>query len=127
MWLFLLGTLQEYLVTVNLYNGNLFSFVDEIIEYCLIDLFLLIIMCIRWKKHNIIEFSGILLTFIAHLQWYVHSPFSDWPEWWPAEKTQNDIRHRTEYYDTHVMCFVIYSILFIRFYDKRYYDRYLIR
>ena len=69
-------------------------------------------MCIRWKKHNIIEFSGILLTFIAHLQWYVHSPFSDWPDWWPAEKTNNDIRHRTENYDTHVMCFEIYSIYF---------------
>ena len=62
MWLFLLGALQEYLVTVNLYNGNLFSFVDEIIEYCLIDLFLLIIMCIRWKKHNI--YNGM---FIVHL------------------------------------------------------------
>ena len=85
-------------------------------------------MCIWMEKtKNIIEFAGILLTFIAHLQWYVHSPFDDYGIGGQQKKHKTIWQHRTEYYDTHVMCFVIYSILFIRFYDKRYYDRYLIR
>lgn len=120
MLIYLLGIIQQYLVILNIYNGNLFSFIPDDIEYSIIDFITLIFLCYYYNKKLITDIILISLAFIAHLQWYFHSPFSEWPEWWFSEKSENDIRHRTEYYDTHVMCFVIYLSLFLRYYDKTY-------
>tara|TARA_Y100001970_G_scaffold151548_1_gene185625 strand:- start:1500 stop:1889 length:390 start_codon:yes stop_codon:yes gene_type:complete len=117
MWFYLLGIFQEYLVIINAYNGDLIPYFPEILEYCLVDLVMLILMFITIKKHDIIEFLSIITALTSKFQWIVHSPFEEWPKWWPASKSDNDIRHRVEYYDTHVMCFVIYYVLFIRSYD----------
>jgi len=118
MWIYLLGIMQEYLVILNIYNGDLISFISSDIEYSIIDLLTLIYLFYNYNYIINIDIFLILFSFIAHIQWYLHSPFSEWPNWWIAEKSENDIRHRTEYYDTHVMCFTIYLLLFLRFYDK---------
>jgi hypothetical protein len=119
MWIYILGIIQEYLVIINAYNGDIIPNIPNELQYCIPDSIILIYMLYQYKKINIIEFIFITLTFIAHFQWYFHSPFDSWPEWWISEKSKNDIRHRTEYYDTHVMCFTIYFLLFIRFLDKK--------
>ncbi len=120
MWIYLLGIIQEYLVIINFYNGDILPKIDNEIQYCIPDLFILAYITYYYKKYQRIEFVLIISIFISHLQWYFHSPFKEWPKWVIGEKSANDIRHRTEYYDTHVVCFVIYLILFIRFYDKKY-------
>tara|TARA_B100000674_G_scaffold241735_1_gene198843 strand:- start:878 stop:1270 length:393 start_codon:yes stop_codon:yes gene_type:complete len=123
MWIYLLGIIQEYLVIINVYNGNLIPFLSEYIEYSLVDLIFIVAFILRTKiywKFDAIDLVGIISTGFAHIQWALHSPFEEWPEWWPAEKSANDVRHRTEYYDTHTMCFVVYLTLFIRFYDLNY-------
>ena len=119
MWIYILGIIQEYLVIINAYNGDIIPYIPNEFQFCIPDLIILIYMLYHYKKINIIEFIFVTLTFIAHFQWYFHSPFNSWPGWWIAEKSNNDIRHRTEYYDTHVMCFTIYFVLFIRFLDKK--------
>lgn len=119
MWLYILGILQEYLVIINAYNGDIIPNIPNEIQYCIPDSIILINMLWNYQKINIINFVFITATLIAHIQWYFHSPFNEWPDWWIAEKSNDDIRHRTEYYDTHVMCFTIYFILFIRFIDKK--------
>ena len=118
MLIYLLGILQEYLVILNIYNGDLINFIPTDIEYSLVDFFILIYLSFTNKLAINLDILLILISFIAHIQWYFHSPFNEWPSWWIAKKSVNDIRHRTEYYDTHVMCFAIYLILFVRFYDK---------
>jgi hypothetical protein len=118
MWIYLLGIIQEYLVILNIYNGDLIFFISTDIEYSIIDLLTLIYLFYNYNYIINIDIFFILFSFIAHIQWYLHSPFGEWPNWWIAEKSENDIRHRTEYYDTHVMCFTIYLLLFLRFYDK---------
>lgn len=119
--LFTIPIILEYLVIINVYNGN-GSNLNEVIEYSLMDLVVIIglLLSISFKfKQDIIEWILVILSFIAHIQWYVHNPFEEWPSWWPAHKTNNDERHRTEYYDTHVMVFTIYLILLIRRIDTR--------
>lgn len=118
MWIYLLGIMQEYLVILNIYNGDLISFISPDIEYSIIDLLTLLYLFYNYNYILNIDIFLILFAFIAHIQWYLHNPFSEWPNWWIVEKSENDIRHRTEYYDTHVMCFTIYLLLFLRFYDK---------
>lgn len=123
--IYILGIIYEYLVIINVYNGDLFynyisTNICTDIEYSIWDIIILIYLFINYKKHIIIEFISIFLTLIAHIQWYLHNPFSSWPKWWIHNKTENDIRHRTEYYDTHTMCFTIYSILFFYSYNKKY-------
>ena len=56
MWFYLLGIFQEYLVIINAYNGDLIPYFPEILEYCFVDLVMLILMFITIKKHDIIEF-----------------------------------------------------------------------
>ena len=113
---FTIPIILEYLVIINVYNGNATN-LNEVLEYSCMDLFPLlglIISVILKKNQDILEWICTILAFIAHLQWYVHNPFEPWPEWWPATKTEGDDRHRTEYYDTHVMVFCIYLLLLFR-------------
>jgi len=119
MWIYLLGILQEYLVIINMYNGDVLPNIPTEFQYCIPDLIILIYLLIFYKNYTKIDFIFILLNFISHIQWYFHSPFTEWPDWVINKKSDDDIRHRTEYYDTHVMCFTIYLLLFIRLYDKQ--------
>ena len=114
MWIYLLGILQEYLVILNIYNANLIPYIPIDIQYSIPDIIMLISLLVTNRK-NYIDIICISLALFAHIQWYLHSPFTHWPDWWISEKSADDIRHRTEYYDTHVMCFTIYSILFYRY------------
>lgn len=119
MYFYLIGLIQEYCVIINLYNGDLINNLNEDLEYSLPDLLILIFMIYYHKNIDIIDWVLNILCLISHLQWYVHNPFMEWPDWWCAKKSENDIRHRTEYYDTHVLCFCIRLIIFIRNYDKK--------
>ena len=118
---FLFPLIIEYLVIINIYNGDKTPF-NEVIEYSLMDIiaFLGLILSYFLKtkpggaEPDIFEWIFTILSFIAHIQWYVHSPFEPWPTWWPATQTEGDVRHRTEYYDTHVMIFCIYLGLLLR-------------
>jgi hypothetical protein len=118
MWVYLLGIIQEYLVITNIYNGDIIPKIPVDIQYSIPDIFILIAFFMKNDKYSYYELISICSAFIAHIQWYFHSPFSDWPSWWYSTKSYDDIRHRTEYYDTHVMCFTIYSILFYNFIQK---------
>ena len=113
----------EYLVIINVYNGDQLP-INEVLEYTCMDLFplfaLIVSKCLKKNKQDILEWLLTILAFIAHLQWYVHNPFEPWPTWWPATKSSGDIRHRSEYYDTHVMVFAIYLLLFVRRLDRKY-------
>ena len=114
MIIYLLGIVQEYLVIINAYNGDIIPYIDENLEYALVDFIILIftylnIHCIIFTEYLLVHF-----IFFSHLQWYLHSPFHDWPDWWIADKPDNDVRHRTEFYDTHVMCFTIWLVLYLR-------------
>ena len=119
MYIYLLGILHEYLIIINAYNGDLIPSIPIDLIYSIPDIIILIYLFVHNVKIFSLDFMLILLTLFSHLQWYVHNPFYQWPEWWIYEKSHDDIRHRTEYYDTRVMCFSIYLILFIRFYDKK--------
>ena len=121
MYIYLLGIIQEICVIINLYNGNLIPNFSEDIEYSIVDLLIILWMIIFYKKIDRIDWILNILCLFSHIQWILHSPFEEWPEWWISEKSVNDIRHRTEYYDTHVMCFSIRLILFLRYYDKKKY------
>ena len=137
MWFYLIPIFQEYLVILNIYNGDLITFIHIDIEYSIIDMLTLIYLCYNYYNNNniknnninnnninnnniLIDICFVFLAFIAHIQWYLHNPFNKWPDWWPPEKSENDIRHRTEYYDTHVMCFAIYLLLFFNNYNMLY-------
>ena len=119
MWIYLLGIIQEYFVILNVYNADLIPDISSEFQYCIPDLIILIYLFFYYHKKILLDLILVFICFISHLQWYFHSPFTKWPDWWPYTKSANDIRHRTEYYDTHVMCFLIYFVLFIRFLDKR--------
>ena len=113
---FLIPLILEYFVIINLYNGIIPN-IPEAIEYSLMDVIVLLIMLISTLlkvKQDLLELIIVFLCFIAHIQWYVHNPFEPWPEWWIAEQSEGDERHRTEWYDTHVMVFACYLILFLR-------------
>lgn len=134
MWYYLIPIFQEYLVILNIYNGDLITFIHMDIEYSIIDILTLIYLCYNYYNNNninnnnnninnkniLIDICFVFLAFIAHIQWYLHNPFHKWPDWWPPEKSEDDIRHRTEYYDTHVMCFAIYLLLFFNNYNMLY-------
>ena len=114
---YLLPIFLEYLVIINAYNGDLIPNFNEDFEYALMDIFVFIFL-IMYREKDKLCWLLTLISFIAHIQWYVHNPFCDWPDWWIADKSPNDIRHRTEYYCTHVMCFSIYLVLYVRYLDK---------
>ena len=128
MWYYLIPIFQEYLVILNIYNGDLITFIHMDIEYSIIDILTLIYLCYNYYNNNNINNNNILidicfvfLAFIAHIQWYLHNPFTKCkPDWYHQKKVEDDIRHRTEYYDTHVMCFAIYLLLFFNNYNILY-------
>lgn len=114
MIIYLLGIVQEYLVIINAYNGDLIPYIDENLEYALVDFIILIFTYLNIHRIIFTEYILVHFIFFSHLQWYLHSPFHDWPDWWIADKPDNDVRHRTEFYDTHVMCFTIWLVLYLR-------------
>lgn len=114
MWFYLLGLIHEYLVIINAYNADLIKSIPEDFQYAFPDLIILLCLFYNYKNHDYIEFFCIFSTFFAHIQWYLHNPYTNWPDWWISDKGVNDERHRTEYYDTHVMCFAVYLELFFR-------------
>lgn len=122
IWIiFLIPLILESLVIINVYNGNA-TVLNEVIEYSCMDIIViigLIVSMILKKRQDVIEWICVILAFIIHIQWYVHDPFQEWPEWWPSTKSQGDVRHRTEYYDTHVMIFCIYFGLIMRYFPKK--------
>ena len=114
MIIYLLGIVQEYLVIINAYNGDIIPYIDENLEYALVDFIILIFTYLNIHRIIFTEYLLVHFIFFSHLQWYLHSPFHDWPDWWIADKPDNDVRHRTEFYDTHVMCFTIWLVLYLR-------------
>ena len=114
---FIIPLALEYFVVMNAYNANIFDFMDmpDETEYALMDVFVLVVMAISmWCFRidpNSLELLGTLASLCAHYSWVFHSPFEEWRVGTP---TEDDIRHRTEYYDTHVLCFAIYAVLFAR-------------
>ena len=115
-WLYLLPLMMEYCVIINLYNGDLLG-IAEPIEYSFYSVPVLMFMLGLVKRGHEIPISEIFIVCIiilTYLQWALHSPFEEWPEWWPAEKTEDDERHRTEWYDTHVMVFGVYFVMFMK-------------
>lgn len=114
MIIYLLGIIQEYLVIINAYNGDLIPYIDENLEYALLDFIILIFTYLNIHRIIFTEYLLVHFIFFSHLQWYLHSPFHDWPDWWIGDKTDNDVRHRTEFYDTHVMCFTVWLVLYLR-------------
>ena len=114
MIIYLLGIIQEYLVIINAYNGDLIPYIDENLEYALLDFIILIFTYLNIHRIIFTEYLLVHFIFFSHLQWYLHSPFHDWPDWWIADKPDNDVRHRTEFYDTHVMCFTVWLVLYLR-------------
>ena len=125
MYFYLLGIIQEFLVIINLYNGDLHThFLKEIlnedIEYSIVDVIILILLFFYNRKTDIHDWLFNILCLVAHFQWYFHNPFTDWPTWWISSKPDNDIRHRSEYYDTHVMCFCIRFVLYITDFRKQF-------
>ena len=113
----LVPIILEYLVLLNVYNANIFDATDmaDEVEYALMDLFVLStigLVAFFFKiEPNFLEVLGGVAGFCAHFSWAFHSPFDAWRIGTPSE---NDIRHRTEYYDTHAIVFAIYLVLFIR-------------
>ena len=65
------------------------------------------------QKLDYVEWAGALASFLLLLQWMIHSPFEYWPAW-VSTKSEDDVRHRTEYYDTGVQVFVVFIGLFFR-------------
>ncbi|KNC48099.1 uncharacterized protein AMSG_04329 [Thecamonas trahens ATCC 50062] len=114
---FLYPIILEYFVVLNVYNADLlnnFDIIDEY-EYAMMDIAVFLVMLVSmWILHvepAFLEFLGVVAAFAAHYSWAFHSPFT---EWRIGTKSENDIRHRTEYYDTHVLVFAIYLSLFLR-------------
>ena len=70
-------------------------------------------------RSDALEWVFALAAFVAHLQWMVHSPFTSWPPYMPGSKSATDIRHRSEYYDTHPLVFAIYLGLLVRRLPRR--------
>ena len=107
----IIGIMQEYLVITNAYNGDfLETYIPEDLEYALIDVIIMLMLLAAWHQVSWLELLFALMCFVAHVQWYVHSPFRAWPHWWPASKPQGDYRHRTEFYDTHAIAYSMHAI-----------------
>lgn len=114
---YIIPVIMEYCVIINVYNGEFFIYIPEAIMYSLFDIIVLLYLMLLKTCNYKIYFYELLITiicFLTHLQWYVHNPFEEWPEWWPAEKSETDERHRTEWYDTHVMIFVLYMLMIMK-------------
>ena len=122
------GVVVSALVSINAYNGKLLSgwgaefgngYSIDSFELAFVIAFPFILSGF-FDTLDLIEWGGAVSTFIMLLQWMVHSPFNAWPSWMTA-KTEDDDRHRTEYYDTVVLVFVVYFGLLLRRYPGRGY------
>ena len=108
----LLGMFQTLCIITNLYNGDFVPLLGHSIEYATGDALCLLLLlvaqisqrdcipAIAWCLHS--------LCLILHLQWALHDPWDDWPEWMVGTKSISDARHRTEFYDTSVACFAMH-------------------
>lgn len=118
---YFIPVIMEYSVIINIYNGEFIILFPEALVYSLFDLFVLLyLMLLKIYKYKIkgYEFLITFICLITHAQWYVHNPFEEWPEWWPASKSNTDERHRTEWYDTHVMIFTLYMLMIFKRIEK---------
>lgn len=85
------------LIITNAYNADLTGLPEEI-ELCMVDFVAFLCICIA--RTGVWPVFVTFLLGMCKLQWIFHSPFHDWPSWWIRSKGANDVRHRTEYYDT---------------------------
>lgn len=110
--------LMELCVVANLYNANILDYFDvpDPIEYSLWQVPILFITFLdRYGFGNYVdafEWTFPLFCWFMKFQWFFHSPFEEWRL--VKGKSEGDLRHRTEYYDTHVVIFAAYLILFVR-------------
>lgn len=122
------GIVVSALVSMNAYNGSLlsgwgaefgngYSIASFELAFVIASLFLI---SGAFENFDLIEWAGAVSAFAMLLQWMVHSPFQAWPSWMTT-RTKDDSRHRTEYYDTVVLVFVLYFGLLLRRHPGRGY------
>ena len=106
-WSLFCPFISTYLITLNVYNGDIFK-IPENLEYMTWYIIpLLINSTIDIKNKNnikiyILDYNLYILGIISNLYWYHSSPF----------RIDRDIRHRTEYYDTQcLLCALNYYTL----------------
>ena len=102
----LVGIARDVLVVTNAYNGMLTGLPEEL-EYAALDACLTFVIISCWSSTTPFCLASSVVIPLLHAQWYVHPPFRDWPDYWPAEKSLTDARHRTEFYMTHAFCFAM--------------------
>eukprot|EP01114_Cavostelium_apophysatum_P010964 TRINITY_DN25120_c0_g1_i1.p1 TRINITY_DN25120_c0_g1~~TRINITY_DN25120_c0_g1_i1.p1 ORF type:complete len:208 (-),score=11.57 TRINITY_DN25120_c0_g1_i1:65-688(-) len=118
---FALSCIAGFLIVTNIYNGNLgsmiagrsFNWDAESLEYACYDLISLLAMGISFyfgHRPPVTEWILVCICLIIRAQWALHSPFSPWPF---GNKSENDERHRTEYYDTEAVVLCIYVMLLL--------------
>tara|TARA_B100001093_G_C26184065_1_gene741047 strand:- start:6 stop:350 length:345 start_codon:yes stop_codon:yes gene_type:complete len=103
IYLLIIPFLANLMIVLNVYNGDVLGIPSEI-EYllwyllpALVSIFKIGITKSIKKYHNL--YLGIILMIF----WYFESPF----------RSDKQIRHRTEYYDTHtLMCVLLYHSIF---------------
>ena len=108
----------ELMVIWNVYNGDLGTFHGNHraeVEYALMMvppmLALAVSSAVFGRNLDFVDVAGVVVGFVSLLQWVIHSPFDAWLIGTP---TSNDVRHRTEYYDTHVAVFGVCLFLLSR-------------
>ena len=100
----LIPMLSELCVVLNWYNGDIVSSNHANIEYMLWYLVPLTLdLCVRYQTDTLMYVIAddhvLILGVMCNIIWHFQNPFDD-----PA-----DLRHRTEYYDTHVLlCALLY-------------------
>ena len=98
------GAARDVLVVTNAYNGEITALPEEI-EFALLDVVMACIILCCWRVAGIFCIVSSVCIPALHAQWYFHSPFREWPSWYPAQKSVNDARHRTEFYMCHAFAF----------------------
>ena len=68
MIIYLLGIVQEYLVIINAYNGDLIPYIDENLEYALVDFIILIFTYLNIHRIIFTEYLLVLFIFFSYLQ-----------------------------------------------------------
>lgn len=114
MFILIIGMLRDVGVVTNAYNGDVLPIPEEF-EYAALDCLLCIIAaaCYVASKYCVHAMSSLSLFAIVmlHCQWYVHSPFREWPDDWIADKPANDVRHRVEFYMCHSFAFTLRCVM----------------
>ena len=67
MIIYLLGIVQEYLVIINAYNGDLIPYIDENLEYALVDFIILIFTYLNIHRIIFTEYILVHFIFFSHL------------------------------------------------------------